>query len=219
MDDRSAERDETLSRVRGALTPLPQVAPSSIARVLAATAQRTPPSAWARFAEWMATPSLSLARAGAFAVLALVVGFAARGAWSARTVDARVATTSGIPADADARTAPGTTANATIDPTTNATALPAASTPARVAVQLVFDAPQANSVAVVGDFNDWQPAAAPMRRLEAGQPWTAVVMVPPGRHTYAFLVDGTRWTADPRAPRARDDDFGKPGSVLVVQAP
>ena len=31
-----------------------------------------------------------------------------------------------------------------------------------------------------------------------------------------FVVDGKTWIADPRAPRAQDSDFGKPGSVLLV---
>ena len=214
MDERMIERDETIERVRAALAPLPTVAPSSIARVLTATAQRTPPSRWARIAEWLATPSLSLARAGAFALVALVVGFAARGVWSARDGAATVATapeTRTEPMPGQASGGGGASGMAS--------AMPAASNAARIAVQLVFDAPLASSVSVVGDFNDWQPAAAPMRRLEAAQPWTAVILVPPGRHTYAFLVDGTRWTADPRAPRAKDDDFGKPESVLFVQVP
>ena len=218
MDERIAERDEMIDRVRGALTPLPHVAPSSIARVLAATAQRTPPSAWARFAEWIAVPSLSLARAGAFAMVALVVGFAARGAWTSRDGGTRVAEAP-LARAGERVAAAGAQDGAARGEASGATAMPAASSAARVAVQLVFDAPAARSVSVVGDFNDWQPSAAPMHRIEAGQPWTALVMVPPGRHTYAFLVDGTRWTADPRAPRATDDDFGKSGSVLFVQAP
>ncbi len=202
MDDPMKERDETIERMRAVLTPLPTVASSSIARVLAATATRRPPSAWSRLGEWLTTPSLSLARAGGFATVALVLGFVARGAYTARAVPATVA---------DASTTRASSPDGIVQPAT--------ATSARTAVQLVFDAPQATSVSVVGDFNDWQPGAAPMQRIEAAQPWTAVVLIPPGRHTYAFLVDGARWVADPRAPRAADDDFGKPGSVLFVQAP
>jgi hypothetical protein len=36
---------------------------------------------------------------------------------------------------------------------------------------------------------------------------------------YAFVVNGERWLADPRAPQAADADFGRPGSVIIVQAP
>ena len=208
MDDQRQQRDETIDetieRMRAVLTPLPTVARSSIARVLATTATRRPPSVWARFGEWMITPSLSLARAGALAAAALVLGFLARGTMRSDAVTPTVAQAPVSARDGPVAAAP---------------ALNTSASGARVAVQLVFDAPAARSVSVVGDFNDWQPAAAPMQRLEAGQPWSALVMITPGRHTYAFLVDGARWVADPRAPRAKDDDFGKPESVLIVQAP
>ena len=212
MDERTSERDATIERVRATLAPLPPVAPSSIARVLAATARRPAPSPWARFRAWITTPSLSLAGAGGIAVVALVLGFAVRGVWSARGTPALVATAT--------TTAEREAAQATVAGAGGAiTARAVAAEGARVAVQLVFEAPRATSVSVVGDFNEWRPTATPMQQLEAGQPWTAVVLVAPGRHTYAFLVDGRRWIADPRAPRAADDDFGKPGSVLFVRAP
>ena len=41
-------------------------------------------------------------------------------------------------------------------------------------------------------------------------------MLPPGRYAYAFLVDGQRWIADPAAPPAVGDDFGRPSSVVTV---
>jgi hypothetical protein len=44
-----------------------------------------------------------------------------------------------------------------------------------------------------------------------------VVEVPlePGRHEYAFVVDGERWLADPAAPTT-GGDFGTPNSVVTV---
>jgi hypothetical protein len=39
--------------------------------------------------------------------------------------------------------------------------------------------------------------------------------MPPGRHEYAFIVDGKRWTADPFAP-PRSDEFDTSSSVIVV---
>jgi hypothetical protein len=33
------------------------------------------------------------------------------------------------------------------------------------------------------------------------------------------VINGKRWLADPRAPRASDSDFGRPGSVMLVQTP
>ena len=80
-------------------------------------------------------------------------------------------------------------------------------------------APQAEGVAVVGDFNGWDPSAAPMQRFGVDGPWTASVLVRPGRHTYAFLVDGTTLVADPRAARAKSVDYGGDASVMMVRTP
>lgn len=81
-------------------------------------------------------------------------------------------------------------------------------------VQFVFVAPQARRVAVVGDFNDWDVAAAPL--TAAGGVWSGQLDVPFGRHDYAFVVDGERWVRDPNAPQAPADEFGGGYSVLVV---
>jgi len=82
------------------------------------------------------------------------------------------------------------------------------------AFQFVLVAPQASSVALVGDFNDWDPARSPMRTAQGV--WATTVPLAPGRYRYAFLVNGVEWRADPGAPAARDDEFGTPSSVITV---
>lgn len=82
-------------------------------------------------------------------------------------------------------------------------------------VQFVVVAPGAESVSLVGDFNDWDARLTPMRATRDGRLWTVTIPLSAGRHRYAFLVDGTRWLADPSAPRAQDD-FGTPSSVVTV---
>lgn len=84
-------------------------------------------------------------------------------------------------------------------------------------LQFVLVAPEAATVSLVGDFNDWDAARTPMRPLRADGPvWSAVVPLAPGRYHYAFLVNGSRWLADPAAPPASDDGFGAPSSVVTV---
>jgi 1,4-alpha-glucan branching enzyme len=85
-----------------------------------------------------------------------------------------------------------------------------------VQVQFVLDAPRAARVAVVGDFNAWDGKAHPLVRDSASGLWSAVVPVTPGRHAYAFLVNDSVWTLDPRVPRTRDADYGTEQSVLIV---
>lgn len=82
-------------------------------------------------------------------------------------------------------------------------------------VQFVVVAPGAESVSLVGDFNDWDARLTPMRAGRDGRLWTVTIPLPSGRHRYAFLVNGARWLADPSAPRA-PDDFGTPSSVVTV---
>src|SRR5262249_61289337 len=85
-------------------------------------------------------------------------------------------------------------------------------------VHFALIAPRASQVAVVGDFNGWDPIATPMRRLPSGATWTAAIAVPEGRYAYAFVIDGRTWIPDPTAPLAPGDGFGHESSVLVVPA-
>jgi AMP-activated protein kinase-like protein len=83
-------------------------------------------------------------------------------------------------------------------------------------VEFSLSSTTARQVTVVGDFNHWDVRATPLRRPAADGRWHAAVRLAPGRHVYAFVVDGVQWVPDPAAPRAVDDDFGSPNSVLTV---
>lgn len=73
----------------------------------------------------------------------------------------------------------------------------------------------AREVSLVGDFNGWTPGATPLTGQGVDGVWTASVPVTPGRHEYAFIVDGERWVADPYAATV-NDEFGTSSSVLHV---
>jgi hypothetical protein len=81
-------------------------------------------------------------------------------------------------------------------------------------VRFSISAPRAKQVSLVGDFNGWNPVAVPMRR-GSSDVWVVDVRLEPGRHVFAFSIDGAL-RADAAAPRAVEDDFGVPGSVVVV---
>ena len=100
---------------------------------------------------------------------------------------------------------------------TTGTFLNASTRPSGQTVQFLLLAPSAARVTVVGDFNDWNAEATPLAPVqERPGVWSVQVPVAPGRHEYAFVVDGERWTPDPLAPRASGDDFGTPNSVITV---
>ena len=88
---------------------------------------------------------------------------------------------------------------------------------APIPVQFVLVAPEARSVAVVGDFNNWGLGDTALVAENHNGVWSVSAPVPAGVHRYAFLVNGRQWVADPTAPRAADDDFGQPSSALVVE--
>src|SRR5687768_7330337 len=82
-------------------------------------------------------------------------------------------------------------------------------------VQFMLVAPTARRVALVGEFNDWDPGATPMARAPGGA-WHVALPLTQGRHVYAFVVDGSAWVPDPQAPLAPERWFGSGNSVMLV---
>ncbi len=81
-------------------------------------------------------------------------------------------------------------------------------------VNFICVAPGAKQVCVVGDFNQWNSHANPMRRQPDGA-WLAQVPMNHGHHQYYFLVDGQS-VLDPRAQgKSRHPEKG-PVSILAV---
>lgn len=198
------ETDETIERIAAALRPLPEVDPSRKARVLGAVAAERERS---RAVRANRPRSWRLVVAGVAAAAAVVAGALWLGARHPATGlggTSRAAVLD-VPAPAgesDARLAART-----------ADAL------APQVVELVFRAPDAHGVSVVGDFNGWNTRADAMTRDSASGLWSGSIAVRPGRHVYAFVIDDSVWARDPRTPEAADADFGLPGSVLLVGRP
>jgi hypothetical protein len=82
-------------------------------------------------------------------------------------------------------------------------------------VRFVFVDPRATTVEMVGDFNAWTKGITRLERSAAPGVWTASVPLPAGRHEYAFIINGTRWIADPLAAKT-SDDFGVESAVIHV---
>ena len=54
-----------------------------------------------------------------------------------------------------------------------------------------------------------------MQRDASGTTWSARIPLEPGRHEYAFVVDGQRWVIDPLAPQVPDAGFGPTNAVVI----
>lgn len=205
------EVDGVLRRTIDELRTLPAVDEGALARIVAA-ARVTPQDAPEKpgrvrangynvAARWRVPAAL----AAGLTLVAALGGYALRGQLEGN--DARVAS-----ADSAIQVPAGQLPVVSV-------AAPEASALAEMAVatQFVLDAPEAQSVALVGDFNEWDARSAPLARDPQTGLWTVTLPITPGRHVYAFLVNGKEWTLDPRAPREMDADFGRPGSVILVQ--
>jgi hypothetical protein len=80
-------------------------------------------------------------------------------------------------------------------------------------ILFVVPALDAESVAVVGDFNAWE--ASPLTDDNQDGIWTAAIPLPPGRYEYAFVIDGRWWGQDPLADEYVKT-FGQYSSVRYV---
>jgi hypothetical protein len=86
-----------------------------------------------------------------------------------------------------------------------------------VYVQFLYVAPEAEAVAVAGDFNDWSPDGFALRDPDGDGIWTGEAPLSPGLHKYMFVVDG-EWVTDPQADRYVDDGFGNRNALIEVPA-
>jgi hypothetical protein len=82
------------------------------------------------------------------------------------------------------------------------------------AVRFSFDLPNATSVAVLGDWNDWDAARGELSRAENGR-FEGRFQLASGRHEYHLLVDGEP-VRPPGARRFVSDDFGGENAVIEV---
>ena len=83
-----------------------------------------------------------------------------------------------------------------------------------VNVPFILDSPNAVSVSVCGDFNDWTPGATPLKR-QPGGPWRTALALAPGRYEYKFVVDEV-WVSDPGARQSVQNEHGTQNSVIEV---
>jgi 1,4-alpha-glucan branching enzyme len=81
-------------------------------------------------------------------------------------------------------------------------------------VNFVCVAPGATHVALVGDFNAWDPGVHPMKRQPDGA-WLLQVPLHHGHHQYAFVVDG-KVALDARAHGVARNHKGEKVSLLAI---
>ena len=90
--------------------------------------------------------------------------------------------------------------------------------PSTVFVQFAVEAPRAESVELVGDFNSWEPTIA-LEDLDGDGVWTGRVLLETGVHEYMFVLDGTNWVPDPNSDSYAADEFGQRNSIVAIPEP
>jgi len=73
-----------------------------------------------------------------------------------------------------------------------------------------------HTVAIAGDFNNWDPQANILEDPEGDGIWTGTLKLEPGRYEYMFVMDGEKWFPDPNALRYVKDGFGNKNAILEI---
>ncbi|MBN2441856.1 MAG: isoamylase early set domain-containing protein [Spirochaetales bacterium] len=84
-----------------------------------------------------------------------------------------------------------------------------------ILISFSLSEPEAESVALVADFNDWNPVASQMTKINGI--WEIKVKLKKGQvYTYNFVINGREWITDPYSLLNVDDGFGGKSSILKL---
>jgi 1,4-alpha-glucan branching enzyme len=75
-------------------------------------------------------------------------------------------------------------------------------------------APNAKEVLLVGEFNNWDTKANPMK-LDKDGSWKLSLIFNPGRYEFKFLVDG-KWREGLKNEQTVPNCFGTLNNVLII---
>lgn len=84
-------------------------------------------------------------------------------------------------------------------------------------VKITFELPSdvsAQQAVVVGEFNNWDPSATPMKRKKDGSFSAALNLESGKEYRYKFYLDDSRWENDPNPDRLVPNIFGTQDSLI-----
>lgn len=85
----------------------------------------------------------------------------------------------------------------------------------RVTFKLPADV-EANKVCLVGDFNDWDATATPMKQLKDGS-FSAQLSLPVGEtYRFRYFIDDQRWENDWEPDGYATNEHGTDDSLVTV---
>lgn len=74
----------------------------------------------------------------------------------------------------------------------------------------------AETANLVGDFNDWDKTANPMKMKKDGTFYTAVTLDTGNEYQFRYLLDSERWENDWEADDYQPNELGEENSVVIV---
>lgn len=74
----------------------------------------------------------------------------------------------------------------------------------------------AKNVSVVGEFNNWNPEANPMKALKTGGFSTTIELASDSEYQFRYLVDGEQWINEPKADKEVPSQFADASNSVVV---
>ena len=81
-------------------------------------------------------------------------------------------------------------------------------------VKFTLEAPEAQSVFLAGNFNDWSTGSHPLTKNVKGK-WNVSIDLSPGKYEYRFLVDG-EWRNDPHCTTYAPNQYGSENCLLTL---
>jgi 1,4-alpha-glucan branching enzyme len=85
--------------------------------------------------------------------------------------------------------------------------------------RVTFELPgqvSAETVALCGEFNEWDPTQHPMKRRKDGSFSLTISLKPGNEYRFRYLLDGERWENDWAADKYVLNEFGTEDSVVVL---
>lgn len=88
--------------------------------------------------------------------------------------------------------------------------------PGVIPYRFVIYEPDVRQVEIAGSFTGWKKVPLESKNLSGY--WEVTIDLPPGEHSFSYILNGSRKIADPTVPASESDDFGGENSILYAEA-
>jgi 1,4-alpha-glucan branching enzyme len=79
------------------------------------------------------------------------------------------------------------------------------------------EAENANTVHIVGEFNDWNETADPLKKFKNGNFKITLNLVKGEKYQFKYLIDGNKWINDGDADMYLPNNLSGENSVIIAE--